>query len=107
MHLLLLLSSLFLLHLSVKVGAAITDEGQLTAFAALINTSNGPIMDVNDWSNASDPCSGPTGVYVTTGFITCNAAKTKILEVSFYNLPASVSFTLPSEMSGLTYMNNL
>ena len=102
--LLLLLSSLLLANLPVQVWAEITDEGQLNAVAALTNASNGPCVDNNSWSIPGDPCSGPT----TGGRrITCNTAKTEILAVRCYGLPSSVSFTLPSEVSGLTHMTLL
>ena len=101
--LLLLLSSLLLANLPVQVWAEITDEGQLTAIASLTNTSNGPCIDENDWGTPGDPCSGTT----FSRRITCNAERTQILAVRCYGLPSSVSFTVPSEVSGLTYMTLL
>ena len=102
--LLLFLSSLFLANLPVEVGAAITDQGQLNAIAALTDQNNGPCIDNNTYIIAGDPCSG-TGS--STRRIVCNAEKTQILQLYCYGLPASVSFTVPSEMSGLTYMTLL
>jgi hypothetical protein len=89
----------------VDVWAAITDQGQLNAITAMTDRSNGPCIDDSTWDIPGDPCSGPTSG--TTRKIICNAAKTQILEVWCYGLPASISFTLPSEMSGLTYMTLL
>ena len=103
-HLPLLFSSLFLVYLSVEVGAVITDEGQLNAVASLTNTSNGPIIDDSDWAIAGDPCSGSTSGF---SYITCNAEKTQILAVDILPQMPGLSFTLPSEISGLTHMTKL
>ena len=101
--LLLLLSSLLLANLPVQVWAEITDEGQLNAVAALTNTSNGPCINENDWGTPGDPCSGTT----SNRRIYCNAERTQIIAVYCYDQPASLSFTVPSEVSGLTYMTLL